>query len=225
MKNTKKLEEKIMQRLKWDERIDESQITVSIKDNVVVLKGCVSTYPEKILAEIETQFIPEVKKVVNNIEIKFLEPYDKIEDKEVEEAVFCLLDANSEIDSNAINVSIENGKVQLEGKVNSYWKKDKIRTMASQIKGVISLSDNIDVIPSEKIEDNEIIESLKTAMANSVHIDAEKVLLEVKGGIVELSGVLSSLSSYNAVIKLVKSTKGVIDIKDSLKWILRYKTT
>lgn len=225
MRNEEKLEKEVMQRLTWDDRIDESQIQVSITNKIATLKGCVSTYPEKVLAEIETQFIPEIESVINEIEINFQESYGKIEDKEVEKAVFCLLNANSEINSDDIKVSIGNGKVRLQGKVNSYWKKDKIIKMASQIKGVVSVSDNITVIPDDETKDNEIKESLITLMSNSVHIDADKVQLEVNNGIVELSGILPSMSMYNAVMKLVKSTKGVIEIKDNLKWILRYETT
>jgi len=225
MRNEEQLEREIMQRLTWDDRIDETQIKVIISNRTATLKGCVSTYPEKILAEIETQFIPEIESVVNEIEIKFPESYGRIEDKEVEEAVFCLLNANSEIDSDDIKVSIENGKVQLQGKVNSYWKKDKIKKMASQVKGVVSVSDSITVFPEEETSDIEIKETLITAMSNSVHIDVDKVKLEVSNGLVELSGILPSMSMYNAVIKFVKSTRGVIEIKDNLKWILRYKTT
>ena len=225
MGRMEKLEKEVIQRLTWDDRIDESQINVSVIDNIAILKGCVNSYPEKILAEIETQFIPEIKSVKNEIEIKFPESYKKIDDEEVKDAVFCLLNANSEIETNNIDISIENGMVSLEGRVNSYWKKDKIRKMVSQVKGVISVSDKIAVIPNEKITDDEINELLNTAMANSVHIDANKVKLKINNGVVELSGILPSMSSYNAVIELVRSTKGVVDIKDDLKWVLRYKTT
>ena len=225
MGRIEKLEKEVIQRLTWDDRIDESQINVSVIDNIAILKGCVNSYPEKILAEIETQFIPEIKSVKNEIEIKFPESYKKIDDEEVKDAVFCLLNANSEIETNNIDISIENGMVSLEGRVNSYWKKDKIRKMVSQVKGVISVSDKIAVIPNEKITDDEINELLNTAMANSVHIDANKVKLKINNGVVELSGILPSMSSYNAVIELVRSTKGVVDIKDDLKWVLRYKTT
>ena len=225
MRNEEQLEREIMQRLTWDDRIDETQIKVIISNRTATLKGCVSTYPEKILAEIETQFIPEIESVVNEIEIKFPESYGRIEDKEVEEAVFCLLNANSEIATDDIKVSIENGKIELQGKVNSYWKKDKIRKMASQVKGVISVSDKIKVVPEEETKDSEIRESIITLMNKSVHIDADKVQLEVMNGIVELSGILPSMSMYNAVMKLVKSTKGVIEIRNDLKWFLRFKTT
>jgi hyperosmotically inducible protein len=225
MSNEEKLEKEIMQRLTWDDRIDESQIHVSVINKIATLQGCVSTFPEKILAEIETKFIPEIQSVVNEIEIKFPESYRQIEDKEVEDAFFCLLNANSEINSDDIKVSIKKGVVQMHGKVNSYWKKDKIKKIASQVKGVISVSDKIDVIPEENVKDNEIKETLITAMQNSVHIDADKVKLEVINGSVELSGILPSMSMYKAVINLVKSVRGVIEIKDNLKWILRYKTT
>ncbi|MFX1589532.1 MAG: BON domain-containing protein [Promethearchaeota archaeon] len=225
MNNIKELEKKVMDRLTWDNRIDESQIEVSIKDNIATLRGCVSTYPEKILAEIETQFIQEIKSVINNIEIVFPDSYESVEDKDVEKSIFCLLDANTEIDSNDVKVIIKNGNVLLEGNVNSYWKKDKIRRLASQVKGIISVKDKISVIPDENISDKEIADILMTSMQNSVHINANKVNIKVKNGVVTLSGILHSMGAFKAAINIVKSTKGVINIINNLKWVLRYHTT
>lgn len=221
----KELEKMVMDRLTWDNRIDQSQIQVSIKDYNATLKGCVSTYPEKILAEIETKLIPEIKSVINNIEIIFPDSYETLADQEVKEAIFCLLDANSEIDSNEVKVSIKNGNVLLEGKVNSYWKKDKIRKLASQVKGIISVKDEISIIPDKKISDKEITEILISSMEKSVHIDVDKVNINVKNGDVSLSGILPSMGAYRAAINIVKSTNGVISINDNLKWVLRYQTT
>ena len=62
-------------------------------------------------------------------------------------------------------------------------------------------------------------------MQNCVYIDANKVNIKVKDGVVTLSGTLSSMSEYNAVKDIAKFTKGVINIKDELKWVLRYQTT
>jgi osmotically-inducible protein OsmY len=221
----RELKKKVMDRLTWDERIDESQIEVSIQDNIATLKGCVSTYPEKVLAEIETQMVPEIQSVVNDIEVKFPGTYEISSDKDVEEAMFCLLDANSEIDSNDVQVSINNGNVILEGTVNSYWKREKIRKMASQTAGVVSIANKITVVPDEEISDKDIVSLIKKSLQNSVHIDAHKVDLKVNNGVVTLSGTVSSMSEYDAVTNIVTFIKGVIDIKNNLKWILRYQTT
>ncbi|MFX1410946.1 MAG: BON domain-containing protein, partial [Promethearchaeota archaeon] len=140
-------------------------------------------------------------------------------------AMFCLLDANSEIDSNDVQVSIDNGNVILEGNVNSYWKSEKIRKMASQISGVVSVSNKIKVVPDEEISDEDIVNLINTSMQNSVHVDAHKIDLKVKDGVVALSGTVSSMSEYDTVKNIVKFTKGVIDIKNNLKWVLRYQTT
>lgn len=221
----KELEKIVRDRLTWDDRIDESQIDVSIKDDIATLKGCVSSYPDKVLAEIETQMVPGIKSVVNDIEVKFPGSYELPSDQDVKEAMFCLLDANSEIDSNDVQVSINNGKVVLEGTVNSYWKSEKIRKMASQISGVVSVSNKISVAPDVEISDEDIANLIITSMQNSVYVDAHKVDVKVKDGIVTLSGTLSSMSEYDAVKNIVKFTKGVIDVKNNLKWVLRYQTT
>ncbi len=223
--NMKELEKMIRDRLTWDNSIDESQIEISVNDEIATLKGCVSTYLEKVLAEIETQLVPGIKSVVNDIEVKFMGSNEIPSDQDVREAMFCLLDANSEIASNDVQVSVNKGNVILEGTVDSYWKSEKIRKMASQIKGVISILNKISIIPKKNISDEDITKNLIKSMQNSVRIEAHKVDVKVEGGIVTLSGTLSSMSEYDAVKEIVKLTKGVIDIKDNLKWILQYNTT
>ncbi|MFX1572721.1 MAG: BON domain-containing protein [Promethearchaeota archaeon] len=221
----KELKKNVMERLAWDDRIDESQIDVSIYDNIVSLKGCVSTYPEKVLAEIEAQMVPGIKSVVNAIEVKFPGSYEILSDQDVSEAMYCLLDANSEINSNNVQVSINEGNIILEGTVNSYWKKEKIRKLASQISGVVSVKNKISINPDVKISDKEIANLIIKSMQKSVHVDAHKIEVKVKDGVVILSGILSSMSEYDTVKDIVEFTKGVIDVKNNLKWVLRYQTT
>ncbi len=225
MNDIKELEKMVRDRLTWDDRIDETQINVSIYEGIATLKGCVSTYPEKILAEIETQMVLEIKSVVNNIEVKFPGSYEMPSDQEVKEAVFCLLDANSEIDSDDVVVSINNGNVVLEGTVNSFWKSDKILEMVSHISGVISVSNKISIVSEETITDDDLANIIIKMMQNSVHVDAHKVDVKVENGIVTLSGIVPSMSDYDAVKNIVKFTKGVKDIENNLKWVLRYQTT
>ncbi|MFX1323625.1 MAG: BON domain-containing protein, partial [Promethearchaeota archaeon] len=100
----KELEKMIRDRLTWDNTIDESQIEVYVNDGIATLRGCVSTYPEKILAEIETQLVPGITSVANDIEVKFMESSEMPSDQDLREAMFCLLDANSEITSNDVQV-------------------------------------------------------------------------------------------------------------------------
>jgi osmotically-inducible protein OsmY len=223
--NIKKLEKAVKDRLTWDDRIDETQIDVSIEGNIAILKGCVFAYPEKVLAEIEAQIVPGIKSIVNDIEVKFPRSYEIPTDQDVKESMFCLFDANSEINSNEIEVSINNGNIKLEGTVNSYWKKEKIYELSSHVPGVVSVSNKISVVPDKEISDAEIAEAIFILIQNSVHIDAHKVDVKVKDGVVTLSGILSSFNEYDAVRNIVKFTKGVIDIKNNLKWIYRYYTT
>ncbi|MFW9894825.1 MAG: BON domain-containing protein [Candidatus Thorarchaeota archaeon] len=220
-----KLKKLIKDRLTWDNRIDISQIEIYIQDDVVTLKGCVSTYPEKILAEIETQLVPGVKSVVNDIEVKFPDSFELRSDQDVEEAMFCLLDSNSELDSSEVQVSIKNGVVILEGSLNSLWKSDKLQKMASQLVGVVSVKNNISINPDEEISDKVIYDQIVTSLQNSVYVEAHRVNINVENGVVTLTGILSSMSEYDTVKEIIKFTKGVIKIKDKLKWVLRYQIT
>lgn len=221
----KDIEKKLMNRLKWNDQIDSEQIEITMKEGVVTLKGCVSSYPEKVLAEIECKMVPETNSVINDIEVILPDLEEIPSDNDLKEAMYCLLDANSEINSNDVNVSIDNGKVILDGKVNSYWKSYSIKKMASQISGVISVVNNISIQPDKKISDDEISKSIKIAMQKSVHVDANEVNLEIQDGKVMLSGTLHSKSEYEAVLKIIRTTKGVLEINNNLKFILQYDTT
>lgn len=220
----KELEKKIRERLIWDNRLDDSQISIRVDKNNVNLRGCVSTYPEKIIAEIEAQLIPEVKTVTNEIEVVSTETSEMITDEHIKEAMYCLLDANYEIKSSDVKVSIHDNIVKLKGKVNSYWKKHKIQEMASRTSGVSSVVNKIDIVPSEMLSDKQVRDYIIIALRDSVHVDVTKLDVRVNIGIVTLSGMVSSMGEHDAILNVVMSIKGVVDIIDNLKWLLRYQT-
>ena len=218
-------EKEVKDRLTWNNEIDESQIDVSVSDGIATLKGCVTSFPEKILAEIESSMVVGIASIKNEIEVKFSEKLGKQSDKDVEEAMYCLLDANSEINPNDVKVSVKDGIISLEGKVNSLWKREKIQKMASQIKGVNSIKDNILVIPSKVISDERIEDLIGKSLKNSVRIESKNVNINVKNGVVIVSGVVSSFVEYEAIIEIITSTNGVLNIENHLKWIHQYDTT
>jgi osmotically-inducible protein OsmY len=218
-------EKEVKDRLTWNNEIDESQIDVSVIDGIATLKGCVTTYPEKVLAEIEASMVGGINSIINEIEVKFSEKVGGQSDKDVEEAMYCLLDANSEINPNDVKVTVKDGTISLEGKVNSLWKHEKIQKMASQIKGVNSIKNNILVKPSKEISDKKIVDFISDSLKNSVRIESKNVNIKVEDGVVIVFGVVSSFVEYEAIIEIITSTNGVLDIENHLKWIHQYDTT
>jgi osmotically-inducible protein OsmY len=218
-------EKEIKNRLAWNNEIDESQIDLSVIDGIATLKGCVSTYPEKVLAEIESSMVQGIDTVRNEIEVISSEKVRGQSDTDVEEAMYCLLDANSEINPNDVKVFVKDGIISLEGKVNSLWKRNTIRKMASQIKGVNSIKNKILVRTSKEIPDDKIGDLISKSLRNSVRIDSKNVKLKVKDGVVTVSGVVSSFVEYDAIIEIIISTNGVTEIENQLKWIHQYDTT
>ena len=58
---------------------------------------------------------PEIESVINDIETIFPDSYEIPSDQDLKNAMFCLLDANSEIEPSDIKVTINNGNVVLKG--------------------------------------------------------------------------------------------------------------
>lgn len=66
-----KLYTAVMEKLNFEPRLDNSNITVAIKGNhdIVVLGGTVKTYAEKIVAENAVKSMAEVRGVVDEIKV------------------------------------------------------------------------------------------------------------------------------------------------------------
>jgi osmotically-inducible protein OsmY len=60
----------VLEELKWDTRVQPSEIGVAVKDGIVTLNGWVDSYLKKIAAQEAAHRVRGVKAVVNDIEVR-----------------------------------------------------------------------------------------------------------------------------------------------------------
>ncbi|MCM1002701.1 BON domain-containing protein [Wolbachia pipientis] len=78
MVTTGELYTNVMDKLRFEPGIDESDITVAIKDNgIVVLGGKVKSYAEKYAAEKAVEKLKKVKGVANELEVELTHTYKR----------------------------------------------------------------------------------------------------------------------------------------------------
>ena len=70
MRTDAQIQHEVYEHLKWDPRVNETDIGVAVKDGVVTLSGSVPMYAEKAAAEEAAKRTPGVKAVAEEIEIK-----------------------------------------------------------------------------------------------------------------------------------------------------------
>ncbi|MDD3648427.1 MAG: BON domain-containing protein [Candidatus Dojkabacteria bacterium] len=199
-----------------DTRIDSSEIKLLVNQGKVTLTGEVNSGFQKRSAGEVVCLIPGVIEVNNMISVR---TKSSINDEDLENRVRTSLILNSNIDITELEVTARNGEITLEGKVDTYWRKERAENIVEDVEGVKGVKNRLVMVHTDKITD-EIIggEIMKTL--RRVHVvNPDHVNVNVKNGKVIFSGEVRSLIERNSAYEAALYTNGVNEIKDNLKVI------
>jgi len=209
----KEIRKDVLNQLRWDSRIDASRIQVTVKDGKVVLSGKVPTYQGRRLASMDAAILPGVVSVDNRIDVELvLVPPDST----VSARAARLLHSQSEIDASDIDVSVNSGRLILEGSVRKFRQKVRCEDLLSHIEGVTEIKNKLVVVPKKNIVDEKIGEEILAALERNVHVDASSIDVTVQKSAVVLSGTVPTWAARHAAYKAALLTTGVIDVQDHL---------
>ena len=77
MKTNEELQKDVQNAIKWEPLLNAAEIGVTAKDGVVSLTGVVDSYSKKLEAENAAKNVAGVKAVVEKIEVKFSNAWNK----------------------------------------------------------------------------------------------------------------------------------------------------
>lgn len=217
MKRTmQQIKKEIEEQLAWDIRINESSISIDIKDHTVFLNGTVGSFLERQAAEYDAWTIPGVSKVDNNLTIKKHHQKTPLDDEEIKWNIVSTFSLNSQIDESGIDVSVNNRVVTLSGSVNQFWKKLYIEEVIFQVPGVIDVINTLSVVPECKPFDKKIASDIIDALERIGNINIEKVNVEVNNGQVTLRGSVPDWHVYSEAHNAARHARGVVDLINKL---------
>lgn len=206
----------ILAELAWDNRVNAADIEVDVYDGTVQLKGSVPTISARNAAEVDAWVVEGVSDVENKIAVEYPTTFEVPEDEKIMRNVVSSLMANIVVDSPKIDVKVDGGIVTLSGTQDTYYKKLKAETIASEISGVLTVTNNIAVVPTEDVIDEDIATDITDKLERSLYVNPDNVDVEVNDGAVHLSGVVNDWNAYNVTMDAARYTAGVIDIIDDL---------
>lgn len=123
---------------------------------------------------------------------------------------------HDEINENMIDLKVEDGVVLLSGKEENLFSKNRARELASSIKGVKSVVNEIKVI-NTVIDDSKLLDHLKDRYIFNDVIDLQELTIEVDDGVVELGGNVDSYREKWMAEKIAAESKGVGKIQNKIE--------
>lgn len=123
--------------------MEPDKITVTVTDGLVFLKGTVSYYKEKLMAETVSSSQDGVKGVEN--EITVLSPREARSDENIKSILGEIMENQFPLINGKINVNVKNGEVTLEGEVLNLWEKSNLKNECLQVMGVKSVVEDLKV--------------------------------------------------------------------------------
>jgi hyperosmotically inducible periplasmic protein len=204
----------VIDQLYWDGRVDASDISVSVQEGRVRLSGTVPEYSARQAAYEDTWAIRGVRAVENDVTVMTMLPAP--DDLKLRIRIVETLQDLVKIDPAGLNVTVDNGWTDLEGSVDSYWKKLRAEEIVSIIPGIRGITNKLAVVPTHDIQDELVAEKIMKALSRQAEINEESVYVKVEKGRVTLSGSAPSWVAHKAVHETAAQTEGVREIRDQV---------
>lgn len=133
---------------KYDPRVPEDQITVTINDDVAVLEGIVQNLNSKLAAGEDARNTAGVNTVKNNINVEHkvvVTPGVPTSDSAIQTRVRNAIIRDPYVGVTNIDINVDTGIIELKGNVSSKFEKEQIEKITSNVKGVISIDNELTI--------------------------------------------------------------------------------
>jgi osmotically-inducible protein OsmY len=207
------IQDEVLEELRWEPRVQSTEIGVTVKDGIVTLTGSVDSYTKRWAAEDAARRVRGVKAVANDIEVRLPHSSERT-DTEIAEAVVRALKWDPFVPSDRIQVTVSKGWVTLKGEVDWRFQRDDAERAVRHLWGVKGVTNMIMVKP--KVAPSQIKEKIEKALVRNAETDAQKITVEVDGSKVILRGTVRSWAEKDAAERAAWQAPGVSEVDNRI---------
>jgi osmotically-inducible protein OsmY len=209
------IQQDVLRELKWDTRVEETDVGVQVDGGVVTLTGTVSSWGKRFAAEEAAHRVRAVLDVANDISVRPPGTPGRT-DTEIAKAVRHALEWDVFVPEDRVQSTVSGGVVTLKGDVESWTQRDDAERAVRNLSGVRGVTNRLEVKPP-KVAASEVRNSIEDALERQAEREAKRITLDVQDGRVTLSGPVHSWAEREAVVGAAKGTPGVRNVQDQLR--------
>ena len=214
MKSDAQIKGDVISELKWDSRVNETEVGVQVRDGVVTLVGTVDVYAKKIAAREAAHRVMGVLDVVDEMQVK-VAGIGARTDTEIARAVREALEWDAFVPDKDIRSTVSMGIVTLEGAVSTWAQRSDAERAVRGLTGVRGVINQV-TITTKPLDPLKIKNDIEEALQRQAEREARRIAISVKDGVVTLTGRIRSWAEKNAVDRVVGFAPGVRRVDDRL---------
>lgn len=212
MISDREVQQHVEHELKWDVGLDASGLSVAVKDGIVTLAGVVHRFSDKLQAERAAKRVKGVLGLADDIEVK-VGP-DARSDAEIAHDAVSALHTQLPVSAKSIKAIVEDGHVRLEGEVQWHYQRQRAELAVRHLPGVRSVHNAIVILPG--VAPREIRGAIQAAFHRSAQLEANRIVIEVHGGDVELKGTVKTWAEREEAERAAWMAPGVANVRNSI---------
>ena len=213
MKTDTQVQQDVIAELNWEPSVNAAQIGVEVKDGIVTLAGHVSSYAEKWDAERAAQRVSGVKALAIEMDVK-LAGSSKRNDSDIARSAENVLQWTTYLPKDRVKVMVEGGCITLSGEVDWEYQRQSAAGAVRYLMGVTGVSNQIAI--KSRVSSGAVKSDIEAALKRRATADARKILVEVQGADVTLTGTVHSWSERDLARNSAWGTPGVRNVVDKI---------
>lgn len=206
------LQQAVMNELNWTPEVDASHIGVAVTSGAVTLTGEVPSYSARLAATKAALRVRGVSALADELTVHYLG--DPINDTDIAEAALSALRGNSMVPQGTVKAEVRNHAITLTGNVDWNYKREAAARVVEHLRGVNSVQNLITLNGRASAFDTKT--RIKSAIARQAALDAERILVEVDGTEVTLTGTVASWNERKAAGKAAWASPHVTVVHNKL---------
>ncbi len=212
VKSDSQIKTDVLNELKWDARVDETDVGVQVHDGIVTLTGNVNAYVKKVAAREAAHRVFGVLDVVDQLQVRPSTIWART-DEDLARSVREALRLDVLVPEAGITTTVASGIVTLEGRVDNWTQRSDAERAVRRLAGVRGVINQITVVP-QKISAAQIKNQIEEALERQAQREAKRIGVAVSDGVVTLTGTVRSWSERNAIERVVGFSPGVRQVAD-----------